>query len=354
MRRGLILVIAASAAMATACLLSLDFGELTRDHGADVGEAGLDAALDTTLPETSDATDSETDAIEIPAHCSDKKVGDGETDIDCGGTCPRCGAGKKCDVPGDCNSGNCIGSKCVECPAGMVRVRIVTGAVPLVYCIDANEVSAADYALFSSTVTPTTTKNPLPTPCAVPAKTSFVAGYPGGTDAGPTTPVRYVDWCDAWAYCDWAGKRLCGQIGGKTNPYDRPNDPSSGQWRRACSADKGIGDASVWPYGASANADLCETRDRDGGVADAPPPGAPVESGFFAGCKGSSSELNASLFDQSGNIAEWEDSCSPSYVTCWARGGSFKNSSKEASCAASEAKAPLTRSEAIGFRCCKL
>lgn len=345
MRRGLVIVIAvpALAAAMLSCLLSLDLGELTRDHG-------LDSGLDSMLDDASD--DAETDVVDIPAHCFDKKLGEGETDLDCGDTCPRCTIGKKCNAGSDCLSGNCIGGRCVECPAGMVRVRIVTGAVPIVYCIDETEISVASYELFSTAVTPATAKNPLPAPCNVAAKTSFVAGYPSGADAGAALPVRYVDWCDAFAYCDWAGKRLCGQIGGKTNPYDRPNDPSSGQWRRACSVDKGSVDASVWPYGASPNGELCQTRDRDTGVADAPPT-APVESGSLSGCKGASSELNAPLFDQSGNVAEWEDSCSPSYVTCWVRGGSFRTPSAQASCAASEAKAPLTRSDAIGFRCCK-
>jgi hypothetical protein len=36
-----------------------------------------------------------------------------ETDVDCGGSCPACGAGKSCQGNGDCQSGTCTGNVCV-------------------------------------------------------------------------------------------------------------------------------------------------------------------------------------------------------------------------------------------------
>jgi hypothetical protein len=49
-----------------------------------------------------------------PGPCMDGKVSPGETDVDCGGACPRCADGKKCTSPSDCTSSACIGGVCVE------------------------------------------------------------------------------------------------------------------------------------------------------------------------------------------------------------------------------------------------
>jgi hypothetical protein len=36
-----------------------------------------------------------------------------ETDVDCGGACPKCTAGKTCKVDADCGGGTkCIAGKC--------------------------------------------------------------------------------------------------------------------------------------------------------------------------------------------------------------------------------------------------
>lgn len=53
------------------------------------------------------------------AACSDNMKGPLESDIDCGGDdCPPCGLGDTCEVPGDCESGFCVGLVCTatECP----------------------------------------------------------------------------------------------------------------------------------------------------------------------------------------------------------------------------------------------
>jgi hypothetical protein len=42
--------------------------------------------------------------------CFDGKLNGGESDVDCGGLCPRCGDGKRCASSADCESGFCTGT----------------------------------------------------------------------------------------------------------------------------------------------------------------------------------------------------------------------------------------------------
>ena len=49
------------------------------------------------------------------ATCRDGIKNGAETDIDCGGTCPRCATGKTCNVANDCASGTCTSGQCVTC-----------------------------------------------------------------------------------------------------------------------------------------------------------------------------------------------------------------------------------------------
>lgn len=58
----------------------------------------------------------------LPAHCSDGQTNDGETDVDCGGTCVTdagnagsakvCGNGSVCAGNDDCSSKNCVNNRC--------------------------------------------------------------------------------------------------------------------------------------------------------------------------------------------------------------------------------------------------
>lgn len=49
--------------------------------------------------------------------CRDGKKGEGEADVDCGGTCDaKCTIGRKCKDPGDCASDNCVDEVCCNSP----------------------------------------------------------------------------------------------------------------------------------------------------------------------------------------------------------------------------------------------
>jgi hypothetical protein len=156
------------------------------------------------------------------------------------------------------------------------------------YCIDATEVTKAQYQEFlDDVVLDGGWKNAQPTVCAWNTDLS-----PGCTTANPNLPIVCVDWCDAVAYGAWAGKRLCGRIGGGGGLLRdiKGADPSVDQWYRACSAN-GTRD---YPTGTGADAGgLCNL---DSGAAH--PAGAGTCDGPYPGLK-----------DMSGNVNEWEDAC---------------------------------------------
>jgi hypothetical protein len=49
------------------------------------------------------------------AICADGVKNGTETDVDCGGTCPRCATGKTCAIRNDCASARCEAGTCQTC-----------------------------------------------------------------------------------------------------------------------------------------------------------------------------------------------------------------------------------------------
>jgi formylglycine-generating enzyme required for sulfatase activity len=225
--------------------------------------------------------------------------------------------------------------------------------LPEGYCIDTTEVTRAQYSAWLAT-------NP-----SIAGQASACQGNstfaPDAGCMGSATDPKYVclencdnhpqvcvDWCDAYAYCRAVGKRLCGKIGGGSNsPTDFAN-PSLSQWHNACSS-HGV---NTYPYGTNYDPIACNGL---GLWPQSPPPykykTLPV--GSKATC---ASEIPSyeGVFDLSGNVEEFEDSClteSDQSVWCNIRGGAFNNVSHLL--CASEVRRLITSVDAsVGFRCC--
>jgi formylglycine-generating enzyme required for sulfatase activity len=226
------------------------------------------------------------------------------------------------------------------CPSGrgpsMVRVPTIDGRS---FCIDSTEVSQSQYAAFLEDKKGDTSGQP--TICA------WNVGYgPNCTAYDPTktpnNPVACVDWCDAVAFCSWAGKRLCGKIGGGSLLGEAAsfNDPTQGQKFAACSH----GGTRKFPYGNSVDDTACAFT--TSGVQDVQPVGT------FPRCQGGYD----GIFDITGNLQEWEDACRPATSgtddVCMVRGGDFRDSAASWACTDTFPAGRTYGADWIGFRCC--
>lgn len=151
------------------------------------------------------------------------------------------------------------------------------------YCIDATEVTTEQYDAFVEAVG--LDFNGQPASCTW--NTSWTPAIRGGA----TAPVFGADWCDAVAYCAWAGKRLCRGTNGQSVPFSGDVQNSvADEWFRACTR-KG---ERAFPYGATRIDDACNVK-----VDGVPGPG-PKPAGSLTACEGGYD----GVFDMSGNL--WE------------------------------------------------
>ena len=151
-------------------------------------------------------------------------------------------------------------------------------------------------------------------------------------------PVACVDWCDAYAYCTWAGRELCHDLGGGPLYFFDYDKAARSQWYAACSK----GGLYQYPYGNSFDPLKCNGREYNLGSA--------LDVGKAAGCEGGYPRI----FHMSGNVAEWEYACTTASATaqCRVRGGSFADFSGSVNCKAPLSASRDTRNPEIGFRCC--
>ena len=225
------------------------------------------------------------------------------------------------------------------CPSGVGPAMIDAGGI----CIDSTEVTVGQYAAFLAVVDGGAT---VPVSPSCPSGASFVPGGVGGGDwpqSPDTLPVDDVTWCDAWSFCKWAGKRLCGAIGGGpiTSPTTNGANPAISQWYVACSQ----AGANLYPYGSTYEASDCNGA--GGGLANV---------GSLSSCVGG----YPGIFDMSGNVSEWEDNCDDggTNANCYLRGGSYEATSKGhpewLKCSSMTSYIPRSSPpfSDVGFRCC--
>lgn len=207
------------------------------------------------------------------------------------------------------------------------------------FCIDSTEVTNRDYEVFLES----DPQIEQPLGCAWNAgPEAFVPkpSWPPGELEGEY-PVDMVDWCDAWAYCDWAGKRLCGRVDGMPTLYaDNDYSTTNSELYYACSQ----GGKYDHPYGDVFDESVCATRQNTEMT-------WPVKS--FPGCVS-----YEGIYDLSGNIAEWQEGCQDRVGqndSCRLGAHSSRDeptSEDMFSCAANYAMWRGTWSSRIGIRCC--
>ena len=248
------------------------------------------------------------------------------------------------------NGGGCACGPLEECWNGKLCVAKLV-AMPGGYSIDATEVTRSQYEAWLQTG-PSTTGQVVECQSW---NTTYApeCGWPP-QDKG-THPVVCVDWCDAYAYCEGVGKRLCGKIGGGANGYGDSDKADQSQWFAACSA----GGKNSYPYGGTYEPQTCNGVDNDatGCSANSTCGGAcactTVEAGSLQGCQASESGY-AGVYDLSGNVLEWEDSCMSAngqYDLCHIRGGTY-TSDDYLACGTGAGLGRFNRFEDFGFRCC--
>jgi len=225
------------------------------------------------------------------------------------------------------------------CPSGRGPVMVRVGGT----CIDATEVTQAQYAEFLRAGY--TEAQPLS--CAW--NKSYVPGEgppvkPSFCESGGDAPRGCVDWCDAFMFCAWSGKRLCGSPSGATADFARPTDSASSQWYAACSSNG----TRAYPYGATYDPKACNGVGQGRGFL--------TPAGAIATCEGGT----PGVFDMSGNVWEWEDACTKAdggvggaaAEPCRFRGGSVTDDAAQLRCDSLGAQPRDFQQYNVGFRCC--
>jgi formylglycine-generating enzyme required for sulfatase activity len=222
------------------------------------------------------------------------------------------------------------------CPTagGPVMVQLPEG-----YCIDSTEVTRSQYESWLQSVP---SFDDQITECSwntdyAPEEYCWAYAYHG--DGSEHHPQVCVDWCDAFAFCKAVGKRLCGRIGGGPFPKYFSADDTLSQWGNACASGAA---KNLYPYGPVYDGKSCN------GVGFLLGATAPV--GSIATCQ-STIQGYGGVFDLSGNVIEFEDSCEAG--SCRARGGAYFEGKEKLVCTPAYDNISLNfTGQGVGFRCC--
>lgn len=220
-----------------------------------------------------------------------------------------------------------------DCPEQGGPMELAEG-----FCIDRTEVTNASYRVFVEATQNGSDTAGQPSVCAW--NTDYKPGltqtwYPNVTG---NFPVVGVDWCDARAYCAWAGKRLCGQYGGGPLASVAAAGTALSEWYRTCTSS----DTRRFATGTTYEPGLChDTQPINAGVA---------EVGSYPRCV-----TDAGALDMQGNAGEWVDACDKddagNLALCVAS-SSYNFDSSALACAISISHAPAEIGVAFGVRCC--
>ncbi len=242
-------------------------------------------------------------------------------------TAGTAGASAVCDCKSPtpvCDGATCIARGPTEMPAG-------SKAGGTEFYIDSTEVTNGQYAAFLAAKGSDTSGQR--------AACSWNASYqPTAPIGDDPRPAVNVDFCDAAAFCEWAGERLCGDLNGGPLAITSLEDAAHSQWYLACA---GPADER-YPYGGfDFVADNCNEYG-SGTMADA---------GSFEKCEGH----YQGVFDLVGNAAEWVDACDdtgddPTQDNCWLMGGSYLRD--DYTCQSHDNWVRSDSAAVFGFRCC--
>lgn len=227
--------------------------------------------------------------------------------------------------------------------------------MPQGHCIDSTEVTRDQYALWLKASPPTSGQDSW---CSwndsfAPDATCMSGSNVCQGGACGNHPQVCVDWCDAFAYCKAVQKRLCGKIGAGANVWGDYADATKDQWFSACSS----GGVHNFPYGGDPKVSTSDGYDALKCNGDGKKVGTTLPVGTCPDCKSSEAGYMG-VFDLSGNVQEWMDSCNGTAGKtdyCRHRGGSFYSGHTSGSylrCGVDDSDMRDAKMESYGFRCC--